>query len=70
MKELRDSRDQHAWDLKVLCQTANEYQADIQARDHDAFETKELIFKLCVEMDEFKEDLKKLQSMPGREAVE
>ena len=45
---------------------ATEYQADIQARDHEAFELKELIFKLCVEMDELREDVKKIQAMPGK----
>ena len=62
--------EQHDADLRVLCHNANEYQADIQARDNEIFELKELIFKLCVEMDEFREDIKKIQSVPGREATD
>ena len=70
MRELRAGQEQHAADLRVLCHNANEYQADIQARDHETFELKELIFKLCVEMDEFREDIKKVQTMPGRELTD
>ena len=54
----------------MLCHNANEYQADIQARDHETFELKELILKLCVEVDELREDVKKVQSAPERESVE
>ena len=57
LRELRASHEQHATDLSVLCHNANEYQADIQARDHETFELKELIFKLCVEVDELREDV-------------
>ena len=42
LQELQASRDQHAVDLSVLCHNANEYQADIQARDNDTFEMKNL----------------------------
>ena len=66
LRELRASHEQHATDLSVLCHNANEYQADIQARDHETFELKELIFKLSVEIDELCEDVKKVQARPER----
>ena len=69
LRELRASHEQHATDLSVLCHSANEYQADIQARDHETFELKELIFKLSVEVDELREDVKKVQAMPGRGSI-
>ena len=69
MRELRAGHEQHDADLRVLCHNANEYQADIQARDNEIFE-KELIFKLCVKMDEFREDIKKVQTAPGRESTD
>ena len=69
-RELRAGHEQHDADLRVLCHNANEYQADIQARDHETFELKELIFKLCVEMDEFREDTKKVQAAPGKESTD
>ena len=69
MRELRAGHEQHAADLRVLCH-ANEYQADLQARDHETFELKELIFKIGVEMDEFREEVKKVQAMPGRELTD
>ena len=59
MRELRASHDQHDVDLRVLCHNTNEYQADIQARDNEIFELKELIFKLGVEMDEFREEMRR-----------
>ena len=31
------------------------------------FEVKELIFKIGVEMDEFREEVQRVQAMPGRE---
>ena len=70
LRELQASHEQHATDLSVLCHNANEYQADIQARDHETFELKELIFKLCVEVDELREDAKKAKDMPGKGSVE
>ena len=51
----------------MLLQNTNEYQADLQARDHETFELKELIFKVCVEIDEIREELKKPQAVPGGE---
>ena len=56
--------------LRVLLHDANEHQADLQARDHETFEMKELIFKVCVEMDEIREEVKKVQAMPDRELSE
>ena len=70
LRELRASHDQHAIDLSVLCHSANEYQADTQARDNEIFELKELIFKLCVEVDELREDAKKAQAVPEKGFVE
>ena len=70
MRELRSGHEQQAADLRVLCHNANECQADLQARDHETFEMKELIFKICVEMDEFREEVKKVQAMPGREQTD
>ena len=70
LRELRASHDQHATDLSVLCHNANEYQADIQARDNETFELKELIFKLSVEVDEVREDAKKVRAMPEKGFVE
>ena len=67
MQELRSGHEQHEADLRVLLQNTNEYQADLQARDHETFELKELIFKVCVELDEFREELKKTRGAPGRE---
>ena len=40
MRELRAGHDQHAADLRVLIHNASEYQADLQARDHETFEMK------------------------------
>ena len=51
----------------MLLQNTNEYQADLQARDHETFELKELIFKVCVEIDEIREELKKPQAVSGGE---
>ena len=70
LRELRVSHDQHAADLSVLCHNANEYQGDIQARDNETFELKELIFKLCVEVDELREDAKKVKAGPDKGSVE
>ena len=54
----------------MLCHNANEYQADTQARDNETFELKELIFKLCVEVDELREDAKKVKVTSEKESVE
>ena len=67
MRELRTVHDQHAVDLKVLIHNASEYQADLQARDHETFEMKELIFKMVVDMEEIRKELEKTQEVPGRE---
>ena len=56
-------------EVGVLCQNSNEYQADIQARDTDMFEMKELIFKLAVDIDYCREDIKKAQHPPEGAAV-
>ena len=37
---------------------------DLQARDSELFELKELIFKLSVEFDECRESIQKVQSLP------
>ena len=66
LRELQAGYERHATDLSVLCHNANEYQADIQARDNETFELKELIFKLSVEIDELREDVKKVQAMPEK----
>ena len=70
LRELRASHDQHATDLSALCHNANKYQADIQARDNETFELKELIFKLSVEVDDLREDAKKNRAMPEKGFVE
>ena len=70
MRELREGYDRHDADLQVLRQSANDYQADIQVRDNETFELKELIFKLGVEVDEFREEIQKTQSEPGREVID
>ena len=70
LRELRASHDQCVTDISVLCHNSNEYQADIQARDNEIFELKELIFKLCVEVDELREDVKKVQALPERGSIE
>ena len=67
MRELRAGHDRHAADLRVVCQSANEYQANIQVQDHEIFELKELIFKLGVEIDEMRQELGKTQEVPGRD---
>ena len=43
---------------------------DVQARDDEIFELKELIFKLCVEMDEFREKVEKPQMPPEKRSDE
>ena len=67
-RELRAGHDQHAADLRVLTHNASEYQADLQARDHETFEMKELIFKMGVDMEEIRKELEKAQEVPGRES--
>ena len=67
MRELRAGHDQHAADLRVLSHNASEYQADLQARDHETFEMKELIFRMGVDMEEIRKELEKAQEVPGRE---
>ena len=69
LRELRAGRDQCVADIGILCQHSNEYQMDVQARDHEVFELKELIFKVCVEVDEFREDLKNVQTSPEQGSV-
>ena len=69
LRELRASHDQCVADISVLCHNSNEYQMDVQARDTEMFELKELIFKLSVELDEFREDIRKVQSLPERGSV-
>ena len=61
LRELRASHDQCVADVSILCHNSNEYQIDVQARDAKMFELKELIFKLSVELDEIREDIRKVQ---------
>ena len=69
LRELRASLDRCVADVNVLCQSSKEYQMDIQARDTELFEMKELIFKLSVELEECREDTRKVQSLPESGAV-
>ena len=69
LRELRASHDQCVADVSILRHNSNEYQIDVQARDAEMFELKELIFKLSVELDEFREDIRKVQSLSERGSV-
>ena len=69
LRELRASQDQCVADISVLRHNSDEYQTDVQARDTEMFELKELIFKLSVELGEIREDLRKAQSLPERGSV-
>ena len=64
LRELRASLDRCVEDVSVLCQNSTEYQMDIQARDSELFEMKELIFKLSVGLDECRDGIQKVQSLP------
>ena len=64
MRELRTGQDQHAADLTVLIHNASEYQADLQARDHETFEMKELIFNMGVDMEEIRRSSRRLERCP------
>ena len=67
MRELRAGHERQAVELGVLTQCANDYQADIQVRDNEVFEVKELIFELGVQMDEIREELKRAREAPEKE---
>ena len=67
MRELRAGFDRQAAEIRVLSQSASEQQADLQVRDHEVFEVKELIFNLGVDMDEIRKELERTQEVPGRE---
>ena len=67
--ELRATLERCVAEVGVLCQSSNEYQADIQARDTELFEMKELIFKLAVDIDYCREDIKTAQNTPEGVAV-
>ena len=69
LRELRASLDHCVADVQVLCQHSNEYQMDLQARGSELFDLKELIFKLSVEVDECREGIQKIQSLPERGLV-
>ena len=47
MRELRAGHERQAVEIGVLSQCANDYQADIQVRDNEVLEMKELIFELA-----------------------
>ena len=70
MRELRAAHEQHAVDLRVLIHNASEYQADLQARDHETVEMKELIFNLGVDMDDIREELKRAREAPEKETLD
>ena len=67
MRELRAGHERHAAEIGVLSQCANDYQADIQVRDNEVLEMKELIFELGVQMDEVRKEIKSAREVPGRE---
>ena len=67
MRELRAGHERQAVELGVLSQCANDYQADIQVRDNEVLEMKELIFELGVQMDEIREELKRAREAPEKE---
>ena len=67
MRELRAGHDRHAAEIGVLSQCANDYQADIQVRDNEVLEMKELIFELGVQMDEIRKELKRAREVPESE---
>ena len=67
MRELRAGHDRHATEIGVLSQCANDYQADIQVRDNEGLELKELIFDLGVQMDEIRAELKRTREVPEGE---
>ena len=67
VRELRAGHERQAVEIGVLNQCANEYQADIQVRDNEVLEMKELIFELGVQMDEIREELKRAREAPEKE---
>ena len=69
MRELRAGHERQVAEIGVLSQCVNEYQADIQLRDNETFEMKELIFELGVRMDEFHKEVNKAREAPEREAT-
>ena len=69
LRELRASLDGCVADVNVLCQNYTEYQMEIQARDSELFEMKELIFKLSIELDECREGIQKAQGLPESGSV-
>ena len=70
MRELRAGHERQAVEIGVLSQCANEYQADIQFRDNEAFEMKELIFELGVRMDEFHKEINRAREAPEKETTD
>ena len=67
IRELRAGHERQAVELGVLSQCANDYQADIQVRDNEVLELKELIFEMGVQMDEVREELKRAREAPEKE---
>ena len=70
MRELRSGHDRYAAEIGVLSQCANEYQADIQVRDNEVLEMKELIFELGAQMDEVRKELTRTREVPERETLD